>query len=61
MTNLKEIVTEIEVFGKMYNDSNNKEARKVYDQYINLIIINEVEKSQQYNLCDYWERLVNGN
>lgn len=61
MTNLKDIVTEIENFGKIYNNSNNKEARKVYDQYINLIITNDAEKSQQYDLCDYWARLKYGN
>lgn len=55
MINLKEIVEEIEEFGKLYKDAD-EDARQTYDQYIELIIT-EADKSQQYNLCDYWGRL----
>lgn len=55
---LQDIVKEIERMGKMYRDSKNPEARKSYDQYIELIILNEAEQPQQYNLNDYWTRLI---
>ena len=56
MNSLKNIVEEIEKFGKLYKNSNDKDARREYNQYIELIIT-ETDKSEQYNLCDYWERL----
>ena len=56
---LKEIVKEVERIGEMYRNNESKEARKSYVQYVELIILNEAEKPQQYDLCDYWERLIN--
>lgn len=55
---LKKIVKEIESTGEKYRKSKDKLIRDSYNQYIELLIINEAEKSQQYNLCDYWERLI---
>ena len=57
MTDLKEIVEDIEVFGKMFRKSKDKDARKSYNQYIELIIL-EAPKTEQYNLCNYWDRLT---
>ena len=53
---LSEIVKEIERMGILHRDSENEDAKKAYNQYVNLIIT-EAEKSQQYNLCDYWDRI----
>lgn len=55
---LREIVKEVERIGALYKKSEDNDAKKTYDQYINLIITNDAEKSQQYNLNDYWERLI---
>lgn len=55
---LKDIVKEVERIGEMHRDSQSKEAKESYNQYIELIIINEAEQSQQYNLNDYWTRLI---
>ena len=57
MNNLKDIVEEIEEFGRLYRNSKDKDARREYNQYIELIIT-DANKSEQYNLCDYWERLI---
>ena len=54
---LTKIVKEIDRIGKMYRDSESSEAKKEYNHYIELIIFNEAEESQQHNLNDYWERL----
>lgn len=55
---LKTIVEEIEEIGKLYKTCEDKEIRNSCNDYINLIILNEAEKSEQYNLCDYWERVI---
>ena len=55
--NLNKIVDEIESFSKMYKESNNKELKESYNRYIE-IVISEAEVAQQYNLCDYWARLI---
>lgn len=55
MNNLKKIVDEIESTYINYRTSS-KEIRKIYNEHIELIIL-EAPKSEQYNLCDYWERL----
>ena len=57
MINLKEIVQEIEKFGKFHRETDDKMIRGVYDNHIELIIT-EAPESEQYNLCDYWERLT---
>ena len=57
MTNLKDIIEDIEHIGKIYRDSENKDARKSYNQYIELIIL-EAPKTEQYNLSNYWTRLI---
>lgn len=57
MTNLKDIIEDIEHIGKIYRESESKDARKSYNQYIELIIL-EAPKSEQYNLSNYWERLA---
>ena len=54
---LTEIVREIERMGNIYRNSESKEAKKAYTQYVELIILDS-EKSQQYNLNDYWVRLI---
>ena len=54
---LKEIVKEIEKTGKIYRNSKDKEERKAYNQYIDLLIT-EADQPQQYNLFDYWDRLI---
>ena len=56
MNDLKEIVNEIESISKEYNKSGSREVRKSYKEYIELIIL-DAPKSEQYNLCNYWERL----
>lgn len=56
MKNLKEIVQEIERLGIMHRESNNKDVKKDYSQYIELIIL-DAPKTEQYNLCYYWDRL----
>ena len=56
MTNIEEITEEIETFGEMYKNSDSEIAKKSYDQYITLII-QEADKSEQYRLCDYWEKV----
>ena len=57
MTNLKDIVEDIEHIGKIYRDSDSKDARESYNQYRELIIT-EAPKSERYNLCNYWDRLT---
>ena len=52
------MVREIERIGILYRDSESIEAKESYNQYIELIITNEAEKTQQYNLNDYWMRLI---
>lgn len=54
---LSEIVKEIERVGEMYRENSHEESKKVYEQYIELIIQNDAEKSEQYNLNNYWGRL----
>lgn len=54
---LQEIVKEVARMGKLYRNSESKEAKKAYTQYVELIILDS-EKSQQYNLNDYWTRLI---
>ena len=56
MTNLKEIVEEVEKFGKFYRETDDKMIRGVYNNHIELVIL-EAPVYEQYNLCDYWERL----
>ena len=56
--NLKDIVKEIEKIGNLYRNSEDSETKKTYNQYITLIILNEAEKSEQYNLGYYWEKLI---
>ena len=55
---LGDIVKEIERIGVLYRDSQSDDTKKSYEQHIELIILNEAEKSQQYNLNDYWTRLI---
>ena len=55
---LQEIIKEIERIGDLYRNSENEDIRKSYEQHIELVILNEAEKSQQYDLNDYWERLI---
>jgi len=55
--NLKEIIQEIEKFGEFYRDTNDKMIKGVYNNHIELIIY-EAPKSEQYNLCDYWARVI---
>lgn len=57
MGKLKEIVEEIEDLSKIFKDSDNENAKKTYNQYIELIIT-ETPKTEQYNLNDYWSRLT---
>ena len=56
---LKKIVTEIEKTGKLYRDSESNESREIYNQYIELIILNEVNVDKRYDLSGYWGRLTN--
>ena len=56
MKKLKTIVEEIEIIHSYYKRSEFKEVRNVYDEHVNLIIL-EAPKSEQYNLCNYWEKL----
>ena len=53
---LKLIIKEIEKTGKKYRKSNSELIKDSYNQYVELMIT-EVEKSKQYDLCYYWERL----
>ena len=55
---LHDIVKEIDRMGRLYRNSESSEAKKTYSQYVELIISDESEKSQQYNLNDYWSRLT---
>ena len=57
ISGLKDIVSEIELFGEKYRSSDNEEAKKAYNQYVELIIL-DAPNAQQYNLCDYWARLI---
>lgn len=50
----KTIEMEIYEIGKMYRESKLEEARKCYDQYINLIILEESENKQS-RLEHLWE------
>lgn len=54
---LKEIVEEIEIFSSNYRTTDDKDEKKTYSQYIELIIL-DAPKTEQYNLCDYWSRLI---
>lgn len=54
---LNEIVKEIEKVGKQYKTEKEEEIKTACNEYIELLITNEAEKSQQYNLCDYYSRL----
>lgn len=56
--NLKDIIKEIEKMGKKYRSSDSDGEREDYNQYVELIITNDAEISQQYNLCNYWSRLT---
>ena len=57
MTNLKEIIKEIELISKDYKTLENNKIKEGYNQYINFIIL-EAPNPEQYNLCDYWARLI---
>lgn len=57
MTNLKDLVEEIERMGNLYRGSDNLDAREVYNQYVELIIT-DAPKSEQYKLCDYWSQII---
>ena len=59
MTNLKETIEEIERMGKIYRSVDDKNTRKAYNQYVELIIT-DADKYEQYRLCDYWEKIKNG-
>lgn len=54
---LQDTVKEIDRMGRLYRDNESNEAKKAYIQYIELIIA-DAEKTQQYNLNDYWTRLI---
>lgn len=55
-TNLKLLIEEIESTAKDFKTSDTNEERGVYNFYINHIIT-EAPKTEQYNLCNYWEKL----
>ena len=57
MGNLDKIMDEIELFGERYRKSNNEEQRKTYNQYIELIIMNHADRTHQFDLYNYWDRL----
>ena len=56
-TNLKDIIEDIDIFGKKYQNTDEKIVKQVYNQYIELIIL-EAPKSEQYNLYSRWSRVV---
>lgn len=56
---LQEIVEEIEKVGKWYGDISDEGVRKAYDQYINLIISNDVDITQQHDLYNKWNEIKN--
>lgn len=53
---LKEIIEEIESAADYYKRTPFDEVRKSYDHYVKLIIL-ELPKSEQYDLCDYWDTI----
>ena len=57
--NLKEIVTEIELTAKEYKISKTHSERETYNQYVSMVIL-DATKSDQYDLCNYWEKLKRG-
>ena len=56
MKKLKTIVEEIELTAKDYKSSHNRNERETYNNHVDLIIL-EAPQTEQYNLCNYWERL----
>lgn len=56
--NLNKIVESIESSSEYYKKSHFPEVRNAYDEYVRIIIL-DAEKDEQYNLCNYWDRLKN--
>ena len=56
MKKLKTIIEEIELTAKDHKSSNNHEERETYETYVGFIIL-EAPRTEQYNLCNYWEKL----
>lgn len=57
MNSLKEIIKEVESIAIEYVETKDSNIRNSYNQYIELVIL-EAPKSEQYNLYNYWSRLV---
>lgn len=59
MSNLKELIEEIKDVGELFNGTKNKDIKQSYNQYVEKIIMDDAEISQQDFLFKYWEDVKN--
>lgn len=51
------VILELENIAKLYNGSSLLEAKECYDQYVQIVINNEVPRVTQQEYLQYWEGL----
>ena len=59
MTSLDKLMEEVRDVSRLFRDSNNKDAREYYNEYIETILIDEAGKQHQDFLFKYWEDCKN--
>ncbi len=60
MTSLTKIMLEFVDIGKEYREADDERVKQGYEDYVQVIIENEVDKKDRNSLYSYWEGLKRG-
>jgi len=60
-TNLEKIMLELANLGEEYRNTEDKSVREHYDNYIGIVIENDIGIEHRDNLYSYWEGLKKGD